>query len=399
MAMYFAAGYFYLLRRIIYANRKPYTGRSGINFIGFYGSHKGLGAGLRNMLYACQSIGLPCAAMRWIHRLNQGQNLDHLPVSQYGLYRINCFVVNPDFLYRIPQWFFSLLNKKKYNVAIWFWELPLFPKSWMYATHLIDEIWVHTEFVAQIMRTTQLPVFKIAFAVQIDQQSLRCLRQDLALEDDTFLFIFTFDLASHISRKNPQAVIQAFLLAFPDRELRVALLIKVSGGHHANKELHELYELIAKDQRIRIICANWSTTMMHSLLATCDCYISLHRSEGLGLGMAEAMYLGKPVIATAYSGNMEYMNAKNSALVPYKLVPVKAHEYPHADGQSWANPSIEIAAQLMQRMVFDGPWRSQIAKHAKQYMHEHHSLEKMGKDIQNQLKRIDAGMRQAGCDA
>jgi glycosyltransferase involved in cell wall biosynthesis len=127
---------------------------------------------------------------------------------------------------------------------------------------------------------------------------------------------------------------------------------------------------------------------MRGLIRSSDCYISLHRAEGLGLGLAEAMYLGKPTIATGYSGNTEFMNSTNSMLVPYTLVPVPNGAYPNGADQMWAEPDIEVAAEKMQKMASDSALRDELGHSAAVYMREQHSYIKVGKVIRTQLDLI-----------
>jgi glycosyltransferase involved in cell wall biosynthesis len=127
---------------------------------------------------------------------------------------------------------------------------------------------------------------------------------------------------------------------------------------------------------------------MRALLSVIDCYVSLHRSEGLGLGMAESMYLGKPVIATAYSGKLEFMNEGNAALVSYELVPVKEGEYPFWRDQVWAEPNVAHAAQFMRKMVDEPNYRTSLGQQAAKYLREHHSYAQMGRAMQARLIAI-----------
>jgi glycosyltransferase involved in cell wall biosynthesis len=128
---------------------------------------------------------------------------------------------------------------------------------------------------------------------------------------------------------------------------------------------------------------------MQGLLSVVDSYISLHRAEGLGLLMAESMYLGKPVIATGYSGNMVFMNTQNSCLVSYELIPVAKGGYIESEGQYWAEPNIEEAASYMMKIFSDESFRSSLKKSAALYIRENHSFRKMGEAIQNRLQELE----------
>ena len=173
-------------------------------------------------------------------------------------------------------------------------------------------------------------------------------RSHFALPEDRFLFYFGFDFRSFVARKNPEAAIAAFQAAFPPGDDGVGLVIKTLGGADKPDALAALNARVATDPRIVLRDQEYAGAEHATLVQRCDCYVSLHRSEGFGRGPAEAMLLGKPVIATAYSGNMDFMTAENSLLVDYRLMPVRPGEYPGWEGQEWADPDIEQAARHMQ---------------------------------------------------
>jgi glycosyltransferase involved in cell wall biosynthesis len=183
---------------------------------------------------------------------------------------------------------------------------------------------------------------------------------------DGFLFLFVFDYSSTIQRKNPVGLIRAFQRAFAEGEGPQLLIKTINGPRHPLAEDEVLW---ATDGRrdIHVIDRSLSGTERDALMLGCDCYVSLHRSEGFGLTMAEAMAVGKPVIATGYSGNVDFMNVRNSYLVDYEVIRVgpDVQIYP-ADGE-WAEPSIEHAAALM-REVYEG--RAQAAERGDRARHD-----------------------------
>jgi glycosyltransferase involved in cell wall biosynthesis len=149
-----------------------------------------------------------------------------------------------------------------------------------------------------------------------------------------------------------------------------------------------LEALIDQDPRIEIRDGHLTQDEMRGLIRSSDCYISLHRAEGLGLGLAEAMYMGKPTISTGYSGNTEFMNSANSMLVPYTLVPVPNGAYPNGKDQMWAEPDIGVAAEKMWQMASDSALRDQLGKNAAAYLRKQHSYIKAGQAIRAQLEQI-----------
>jgi glycosyltransferase involved in cell wall biosynthesis len=177
-------------------------------------------------------------------------------------------------------------------------------------------------------------------------------RSDFGLDADKFVFLFTFDFHSFVTRKNPQAIVHAFQQAFPRNRDDVCLVLKSSNGHLYAEQMRELLTLVVGDSRIMLRDEVIEKVHVHALQRCCDAYVSLHRAEGFGLGLAECMSIGKPVIATGWSGNMEFMTESNSCLVEYDLVPV-AGGYPDSDGTCWAEPRIASAADAMRRLADD----------------------------------------------
>lgn len=363
----------------------------GVNFVGFAKAEMGLGEALRSLVCVAQASHVPFLVRDFdpgIQSQQSNQSMDAFLASSCR-FPINCLCVNPDLLYLLPKWLRYEEWGRRYNIGYWFWELPNFPKTWRYATKVIDEVWVNTEYVASAMRQACARVVKIPFAVEFDAPAEKLDRNYFGLDQRAFLFLFSYDFLSSSGRKNPEAVIQAFLKAFPSTsEAGVGLIVKSVNGHLNQTQLNSLRDNFQHDPRITILDKQLRTEEMRALIGCSDCYVSLHRAEGLGLGMAEAMYLGKPVIATAYSGNMEFMNHENSCLVPYQLIAVKLDEYPNADGQVWADPDVDAAAQEMKKVFEDPSFAASIGNNAAEYMREHHSFAVAGKAVSERLQEI-----------
>jgi glycosyltransferase involved in cell wall biosynthesis len=249
----------------------------------------------------------------------------------------------------------------------------------------MDEIWVNTQFNANTMRAVHPCVTQIPFAIEFELPSAQLDRAYFGLPEKDFIYLTSFDFHSLVERKNPQAVIAAFLEAFSKRESAVTLLIKSTHGQDYLEQYQALQAHAKSDPRIIFLDQQLSSKESHGLLNTADCYVSLHRSEGLGLGLAESMYLGKPVIATNYSGNLEFMNARNSLLVDFELVPVLEGQYPHHTNQVWAQANIQHAALCMQTIFNDAPLRERLGNQARSDIHTHHSYSAMGEAIAQRL--------------
>jgi glycosyltransferase involved in cell wall biosynthesis len=223
---------------------------------------------------------------------------------------------------------------------------------------------VATEFVrTAVAAKTDKPVRTIGVAVDATP-SREYRKADFGLPSDRFTFLFSFDFASYPARKNPTAAIDAFRKAFPAGTEPVSLVLKSINGERRGEAMAMIKEQAAADTRIVLMDGFLTRDQVFGLESVADAYVSLHRSEGFGLGLAESMCLGKPVVGTAYSGNLDFMNAANSCLVGYQLIDVRAGEYPHHDGQVWAEPDIDQAAYFMARIAHDGRLRETLGQNA-----------------------------------
>ena len=309
-------------------------------------------------------------------------------ISDTGNHNIELYCINADQipLFLSPPKLSKNLNK--YRIGYWFWELSNFPIDWLEAFDYVDEIWVPTNFIQEtVSKATNKPVIHIPVAVEFDI-SRNYHRKEFGLPNKDFLYLFSYDFHSFSSRKNPRGVLKAFLEEFDKSGENVGLVIKTIYGEHHSEDFNALLELTRGDDRIHVINKGLSRDEMYGLIGVCDCYVSLHRSEGFGLGMAEAMYLGKPVIGTGYSGNLDFMNTTNSGLVDFELISVGYGEYPHANGQVWANPSIKNARVLMRKVFSDQNFRERIAGNGKATIMEYHSFQRVGGEIVKRLSEI-----------
>ena len=235
------------------------------------------------------------------------------------------------------------------TVGYWFWELDRFPSSMHKAFDYVDEVWTATRFISSGIRAIgRRPVHTVPLPIPIPRCSPDVTRATLRLPD-TFLFLFVFDFFSVLERKNPLGLIQAFDRAFRPGEGPV-LLIKTINGARKLTDLERIRAAAQHRHDVLIVDEYYSAEQKNALLGLCDCYVSLHRSEGFGLTMAEAMGLQKPVIATAYSGNMDFMTVENSYLVDYSMGAVPAGCDPYPVGSPWAEPNLDQAAGLMRRV-------------------------------------------------
>jgi glycosyltransferase involved in cell wall biosynthesis len=247
-----------------------------------------------------------------------------------------------------------------YNIMYPFWELSKYPAIWAEKIQVFDEVWACSRFIRNtISEVFTKPVHHMPLPVKVELATFLG-RRYFNLPEGAYLILFFFDFRSYIDRKNPDAVIRVLeevAARRPQADIRV--VIKVHGTESSPKAQKDFIDFTGRvrqssvNERIILINNLYSENEIKNLMRCCDCFISLHRSEGYGLGMAEAMYLGKPVIGTAYSGNMDFMDQENSCLVNYELIPVERGQYPFGEGQVWAEPDLEQAVYYIVKLLDD----------------------------------------------
>ncbi|MHB8240366.1 MAG: glycosyltransferase [Solirubrobacteraceae bacterium] len=336
----------------------PHDGALAVRVTGYLSHTLGLGSAARGYVEALGAAGVPVSTVSVpLHHLALPVDLaaeygrhDFDDLVHGGRHGFEIVAVNadelPDFVERLGEDYFE-----GPRIGIWGWETNSVPERWQRAFALVDEIWVYSRFMAEnIGAVAPVPLRALAPPVRAPESPVEPLRLGVG---EGFLFLFVFDYLSTVQRKNPVGLVEAFKRAFEPGE-GPQLLIKT-----INAPLRPLAEeevLWAADGRpdIHVVDRSLTREELAGLMAACDCYVSLHRAEGFGLTMAEAMAIGKPVIATGYSGNVDFMSTENSYLVDYTIgrVGPECEIYP-PEGE-WADPSVEHAAQLM-REVHDDP--------------------------------------------
>ncbi|HEY0333721.1 MAG TPA: glycosyltransferase family 4 protein [Stenotrophomonas sp.] len=332
----------------------PRTGsRPCVNIVGYIRGQFGLGESARLYAMALIEAGVEVRLYDIDLELPHGWN-DHSLDAWIGEdlpHPISIIFVNPDFLEPALAKIGRDRLDGKYLIACWFWELDRIPDAWLPAIAQVDEIMVATKFVqAAFQKVTNKPVVHVPQPLSL-QPGSKLQRADFSLEEGKFIFLVTFDFHSWVARKNPYAAIEAFTQAFGSERDDVRLLIKSSNGYRHPEHFRKLLNVAARDARIVVRDDVIDKAHVVALQRCCDAYVSLHRAEGFGLGLAECMAMGKPVIGTAWSGNMDFMTERNSCLVGYHLVPVTEGDYPGAEKAEWANANVCQAAEFMRRLV------------------------------------------------
>jgi glycosyltransferase involved in cell wall biosynthesis len=339
----------------------------GLNVVGDFAATTGLVEAGRGLIQAAVSAGIdldvadfdspaptsPVRKLRELDDLRRGRRHD----IELWFVNVNEFRHVNNSMLRPPG------EAGRYVIGVWAWEAPSLPDWGRVQVERVDEIWVPSRFVHDSFRaTTDKPITVWRHVVDAPLPA-RFDRSDYGLPEDAVLFFFNFDANSSDGRKNPWGVIQAFESAFTDEERRgpVRLVLKTQ-NLDTNGELQSALQEQLDIVNGILIDGELSRERMNGLLDSIDAYASLHRAEGFGLGLAEAMFLGKPVIATSYSGNMDYTTRTNSCLVGYTLRPVEASDHQfspygrviYEPGLIWAEPNLPQAARWM-RYLYDNP--------------------------------------------
>ncbi len=255
------------------------------------------------------------------------------------------------------------------RIALWYWELEAVPELMRPGMAWPDEVWAPSAFLAGAYRRAvpRGTVVKVVAPGVPTPAVVPMSRHDLQLPPG-FAFLTSFDMGSVMERKNPLGTIAAFARAFPDPAgAGASLVVKVVRGSARPADLARLKAAVAATPGVILIDEVMPRARAVALLNAADCYVSLHRAEGLGLGMAESMLLGKPVIATNYSGNLEFMTANTAHLIPMRLVEVGPGCEPYPAGAMWADPDIGAAADAMRRVAADPKAARELGRRAQEH--------------------------------
>jgi len=321
----------------------------GVNVAGYFASEKGLGEAVRSVIRSLDAVQFPYVLINFTEQGSANQDAVHADFANDNPFVFNLIHLNavtmPEFVSKRGDRYFQ----GHCNIGCWAWELAQFPNDWDSSFQYLDEIWAPSNFVLDaVARVSPIPVVRIPYSLKEQLAVKPWTRAHFGLPQDTFVFLYIFDFHSIIERKHPFGVIEAFRRAFSSRD---DVLLVLKGSHPTSAQLQAVQKAAA-GAYVRVIDSVLSREEVNTLLQLADCYVSLHRSEGFGLTMAEAMSLERPVIATGYSGNMDFMTPANSFLVHYDLIELDQDYPPYKLGSVWADPSLDPAAELM-RLVYE----------------------------------------------
>ena len=367
-----------------------------VRILGFFGQTFGLAeaarrtfSSLEKTVFLVKATQIPYSGKH--HGLDNMVKADKKIPTNHDEIRI--FHFNGDHFDKlISEWGKSILDCK-YKIGFWHWELPEFPDDYLHWFDMVDEIWVPSRFVFDaIAPKSPKPVQIIPLA--LDDTILKPPppdREKFNIPKDKIVFLITFDFYSSMERKNPLAGIRAFSKLMDDKQYKdhAHLVVKVSNPHADLKGSKLLREALDKIdyKKVTFVDQVLHRQDMVQLIHSCDSLVSLHRSEGFGLHIAEAMAMGKAVIATNWGGNTDFIDSNNSFPVDYNLVKLKENYGPYRKGEVWAEPSKSSATKLMSSVVDSNLQQNfQINKEAKRSALNILSIQNVRELIVNRLK-------------
>lgn len=337
--------------RILYRPDPRTLRAGGLLLSGYLSSPTGIGRGGR-MSAAALAAGGAQPRLHDLARDPAGQALDDLAPG--GVWFAHCNA--PEALHFMHVAAHPAVYERRYRIGYWAWELPRLPQDWLAALPLFHEVWAPSRFVADAVRAAageDGPRVRVAPHPLPDMSRARDRRERFGAAAGEFVVLAMYDVRSTTARKNPEGAVEAFQRAFAPADTSVRLLLKVNAPADDPEVAAPLRARTAGWPNITLLVEELSDGEADDLLASCDVFVSLHRAEGFGLSIAQAMALGRAVVATAWSGNVDFQ-AGAVEEIPYALVPARdpSGRYELPD-QCWAEPDLQAAAAALRRLATD----------------------------------------------
>lgn len=367
----------------------------GINVFGFINGEFGIAEATRLNCKAIQTVGVPISLINYNVNTNHNNNdLTFTEFSDHAPYPINLIQISPSETPNFFDYFDHSFFKDKYNILYMAWESETIPEDYVMNMNLFDEIWTPSTYCKScIEKYVGLPVRVIPHPINIDLKETDDEEALNFYSKDLFNFLFIFDYNSSVDRKNVINLIKVFRETFDKDENNAFLTIKTSRSQKFPSEKEQILQAIGDSKKIKIVEKIFDKNALNYVISNCDSYISLHRSEGFGLTMAEAMYFSKPVIATGYSGNLEFMNEENSFLVSAEVIASDSNVINYAANTVWSEPSLQEATTFL-KTVYEGkePVQEKAAKGHQTIINDL-SLKRVGELIKNRCEELFAEKR------
>lgn len=379
------------LKKLQNRKRKPYDPdhfEHGLNLIGCIRAEIGLGQSCRLLANEIHHTEIPYSIQDFLldgELRAEDHSWDH-KVQDELPYNINLLHIEPMDLIMAYMKMEPEVWDYRYNIAFWLWELEEFPETWKKSLDLVDEIWTPSEFASSCIRkVTDKPVITIPYCITAPTDE-QYNREYFQLPEDAFLYLVMYDTNSTMARKNPMGAIQAFQRAFAPDDRRVGLVIKMNNPRPEDQEA--LKASIGAYQNVYYITEIMDKVVVNSLIRSIDVFVSLHRAEGFGLVMAEAMLNGTPCIATNWSSNTEFMNEEVACMVDYEFTVLEHTNPPYEKGARWADANIDTAADFMRKLFAEPDYYQALSEKGKQYIEEKLGLEQAVEAIQRRIREI-----------
>lgn len=384
------------IRKDVSNRRKKHVSKSkyekGINLVGFIRAEIGLGHGCRLLARAIEysDIKFNCINYEKVKDIRFTDNSFSGKIKTVVDYNVTIIHINPDVLDFACMFLPRQIWKTDYIIGFWLWELPVLPENWVLDLALFDEIWAPSNFIVEtIKKATNKPVTLIPYGIELSG-SLKYSREHFKLPKDTFLYLTMYDINSVSQRKNPMGAINAFIKTFETEDIDVGIVVKINNlSEQSRNEFYMLKDMLEKYKNVFFITEILNKEEVNSLINCVDVFISLHRSEGFGLVPAEAMYLGKPVVATNWSSTTDFMNCQNSCPVDYILVELQENYGPYEKGQYWAEPNIKRASDFLLKLYKDKIFYNTISDNACKYIRENYSISKSAESVKKRLLELE----------
>ncbi|HVC84284.1 MAG TPA: glycosyltransferase [Solirubrobacteraceae bacterium] len=369
--------------------RRARTTNFGVNVAGYFTAEIGIGEAVRLLVAALDAAAVPLLPLSppTLPSSRKDHQYVSLPISAPG-FPVNLICINADGLLRFREEVGSGFFDGRYNIGLWWWEVDRLPAEWHAGFELLDEVWVGSEHVAcALSPISPIPVYTVRIPI-LARNTAPLDRAAIGLGDE-WVFLSMFDHGSVVERKNPLGTIAAFTEAFSPSS-GAALILKSVNAEHDHFGRDRVRAAAAPHPHVHLMEGHLSPVQTHALIATADCFVSLHRAEGLGLVPAEAMALGKPVIATGYSGNLDYMTRENAYLVDYALRAVGPGCWPYPEDAVWADADLGHAAELMREVFEDQSAARGRGALAATQLAETHSLQAAGRSMRSRIESVAA---------